>query len=70
MKTIYVGLQKPERMGVSGTRWLILDEDNTHIVGLQKMETMMKEFGVPDVDYKRVDLTPDLCNLFLKREVC
>ena len=43
MTKVYTGMLSPERMGASGSRWLVVEDDTITITNLRKYPILIEE---------------------------
>jgi hypothetical protein len=68
MKTIYLGMLKPEMMGVRPSRWFLMVNGEIHILfqpALSEMLSKLRENG----EYEIVNITMSETNKLVKAEL-
>jgi hypothetical protein len=68
MKKVYLGLLKPEMIGVRSTRWFVMVDDEIHLLfqpALSKMLTALRENG----GYEIANLSMAEANTLVKAEL-
>ena len=68
MKTMWLSMLKPERMGISGSRWYIQVDDTIYITNLKGCRSVMDSYGKAGVDYEVVQATTEAAQVSLAYE--
>ena len=69
MKTIFISLLQPERMGARGLRWFIMADETIIITNIAGYCKFIEKEGQLGVDFKIESIEPKMANEILNREM-